>query len=97
MQVLFFTVAKPGPHLATYMSYSIHREYFRDFILTDPEQGEIHSSVDIYSEVNWLRIKGLLGMADKKLISNDFDQKKGQASSEVLFSVLNAHFKESFE
>ena len=96
-QVLFFTVAKPGPHLARYMSYLIHREYFRDFILSDPEQGEIHSSVDIYSEVNWLRVKGLLGMADKKLISNDFDQKKAQASSEVLFSELNVLFKEAFE
>ena len=92
-QVLFFTVAKPGAHLARYMSYLLHREYFRDFIRKDPEQGEIHSRCSDYSNVNWLQVKSLMEMADKKLISKDFNQKTAQAASEVLFSEFTEVFK----
>jgi|TARA_B110000211_G_C13974021_1_gene506296 hypothetical protein len=92
-QVLFFSVAKPGPHLARYMSYLVHREYFRDFIRKDPEQGEMHSRSSDYSAVNWLQVKSLMEMADKKLISKDFNQKTAQAASEVLFSEFTEVFK----
>lgn len=92
-QVLFFSVGKPGPHLARYMSYLVHREYFRDFIRKDPEQGEVYSRSSDYSGVNWLKVKSLMEMADKKLISKEFNQKKAQSASEVLFSEFMEVFK----
>lgn len=91
-QVLFFSVAKPGPHLARYMSFLLHRKYFRDFINSDPEKGEIYSRSPDCPQINWLKVNGLMDLVDKDLISTGFDQLKAQAASKVVFSELMESF-----
>ena len=93
-QVLFFTLGKPGPYLARYISYLLHRDYFRDFIQSDPFKGDVHSATDEYQNVNWLRLKGLLDKVDMRLVSHDFDQVRAQASSLVLYDELLTLFEQ---
>lgn len=95
-QVLFFTIARPGTHLAKYMSYLIHRDYFRNNIFNDPEQGELPQYISDSYNINWFGVKDYINMADINLVSNEFDQESAQASSGVLFSSFNEYFKKKF-
>lgn len=92
-QVLFFTLGKPGPLLARYVSYLLHRAYFRDCIQSDPYKGEVHSFTGEYPNVNWLRVKGLLNQIDTRLVSHDFNQKRAQESLWILYDERLSHFE----